>query len=98
MTLCMGRSGAAKTANVLIRFDAKRKARVRRAAELRGLTVSDYIRTRIDSIVDRDLEEAETGVLRLSREDQIALWRALQNPPPPTKQQRELGALIRSMM
>ncbi len=95
----MGRSAEpAKTANVLIRFDAKRKAKIRRAAELSGLSLSDYVRSRIVGIAERDIEEAETGVLRLKREDQIALWRALQNPPPPTKAQRALGKLIRSVM
>lgn len=94
----MGRSTEpAKTANVLIRFDARRKARVRRAAELSGLSVSDYVRSRIVSIAERDIEEAETGVLRLKRGDQIALWQALQNPPPLTKKQRALGALIRTV-
>ncbi len=88
----------AKTANVLIRFDAKRKARIRRAAELRGLSVSDYVRSRIVAIAERDIEEAQTWVLRLGREDQIVPWRALQKPRPPTKAQRALGKLIRSVM
>jgi uncharacterized protein (DUF1778 family) len=94
----MGRATNAKTANVLIRFDAKRKARVRRAAEACGLSLSDYVRSRIIGIAERDLEEAQTGVLRLKREEQVAMWRALQNPPRPTKAQRELGALVRSVM
>ncbi len=93
----MGRSEPLKSANVLVRFDAKRKAKVRRAAELRGLSVSDYVRSRIVDIAERDLEEARTGVLRLRREDQVALWRALQNPPPPSRAQRALGALVRSV-
>lgn len=95
----MGRSTEpAKTTSVLIRFDAKRKARVRRAAELTGLSVSDYVRLRIVSIAERDIEEAVTGVLRLKRGDQLALWQALQNPPAPTKKQRALGALIRTVL
>ncbi len=94
----MGRhTEPAKTANVLIRVDAKNKARIRRAAELSGLSVSDYVRSRISGIAERDIEEAETGVLRLNRADQLALWKALQNPPPLSKAQRALGALIRSV-
>jgi uncharacterized protein (DUF1778 family) len=88
----MGRATTAKTANVLIRIDAKRKARLRRAAELCGLNLSDYVRSRIIGIAERDLEEAETGVLRLRREEQVAMWRALQDPPRPTKAQRPLKA------
>lgn len=90
-------SESPKNASVLIRFDVKRKARVRRAAELIGLSLSDYVRSRILRIAERDIEEAETGVLRLEREDQIALWRALQSPPPPTKAQKALGELVRSV-
>lgn len=91
-------SEPAKTANVLIRFDTKRKALVRRAAALNGLTVSDYVRSRIVNLALRDIEEVETGVLRLRRADQIAFWQALQNPPRPTKAQKALGALVRSVM
>ncbi len=94
----MGRHNEpAKTANVLIRVDAKNKARIRRAAELSGLSVSDYVRSRISGIAARDIEEAQTGVLRLNRGDQLALWTALQRPPPPTKAQRALGTLIRAV-
>jgi hypothetical protein len=42
--------------------------------------------------------EAEIEVLRLSREDQMAFWQALQRPPAPTAAQRRLGRLIRSVM
>ena len=87
-----------KSASVLIRIDAKRKARVKRAADLTGLSLSDYVRSHIVRIAERDIEAAETGVLRLAREDQVSLWRALQNPPPPTKAQRALGALVRSVL
>ena len=94
----MGRSTEpAKTANVLIRFDGKRKALVRRAARLSGLSMSEYVRLRIVSLATREIEESETGVLRLNREDQLAFWRAVQNPPPPTRAQRALGALVRSV-
>lgn len=91
-------SGSAKSVQVLIRFDAKRKRLVRRAAELNGLSLSDYVRSRIVKIALRDVEEVETGVLRLQKEDQIAFWRALQRPPAPTRAQKALGALVRSVM
>ena len=56
------------------------------------------MRTRILTLAKQDVEEADTGVLRLSREDQIAFWQALQSPPPLTDAQRRLGALVRSVM
>jgi uncharacterized protein (DUF1778 family) len=87
-----------KDANLLVRFDRDSKTLVQRAAATRGLSVSDYVRTRILSLARQDVVEAETQVLRLSREDQIVLWQALQQPKPPTPAQRRLGKLIRSVM
>jgi uncharacterized protein (DUF1778 family) len=89
---------SSKDTGVLVLFDAAGKALVKRAAAVRGLPVRDYVRTRIITLAHQDVEEADTGVLRLPREAQIAFWQALQNPPPPTKAQRRLGALVRSVM
>jgi len=88
---------ATKDANLLVRFDRRAKSLVKRAASLRGLTVSDYVRFRIVPIARQDVDEAQTGVLRLSRDDQIAFWQALQHPPAPTPSQRALGKLVRSV-
>jgi uncharacterized protein (DUF1778 family) len=90
--------GTVKDANVLVRFDAKSKKKVTQAAASRGLSVSDYVRTRMLSVANQDIAEAETGVLRLSREHQIAFWSALQNPPKATAAQRRLGELVRSVL
>ena len=90
--------GPSKNANLLVRFDSGTKSLVVRAASLRGLSVSDYVRTRIVPLAKQDVDEAETGVLRLAKQDQIALWQALQHPPAPTRAQRELGKLVRSVM
>ncbi len=89
---------SSKDANVLVRFDSAGKALVKRAAAVRGLNVSDYVRTRIIAMAQQDVVEADTGVLRLPREAQIAFWQALQAPLAPTETQRELGALVRSVM
>ena len=88
----------AKNANLLVRFDRGAKAMVQRAASLRGLNVSDYVRSRILPLAKQDLDEANTGVLRLPREAQIAFWQALQQLPAPTRRQRKLGRLVRSVM
>lgn len=90
--------GAAKDANLLVRFDRSGKTLVQRAAAARGLSVSDYVRTRIVPMARQDIAEANTGVLRLPREDQIAFWQALQHPPALTPAQRRLGELVRSVM
>jgi uncharacterized protein (DUF1778 family) len=94
-----GRRGAPanKDSSLLVRFDRGGKTLVHRAAASRGLTVSEYVRTRILSLARQDVTEAQTQVLRLSREDQIVFWQSLQNPPAPTAAQRRLGRLVRSV-
>ncbi len=87
-----------KNANLSVRFDSGAKSLLLRAASLRGLSLSDYVRTRIVPLARQDVDEAETGVLRLASQDQIAFWQALQHPPAPTRAQHELGKLVRSVL
>ena|SRR5215472_13817384 len=88
----------AKDANLLVRFDRSDKVLVQRAAHLRGLTVSDYVRSKILPLARQDIEEVNFNVLRLPKADQIAFWRALQHPPALSKTQKALGRLVRSVM
>jgi uncharacterized protein (DUF1778 family) len=90
--------GASKDANLLVRLDSTTKTLVQQAAGLRGLSVSDYVRSRIIPLARQDVDEANTGVLRLPKDAQIAFWQALQHPPVPTKEQLALGKLVRSVM
>lgn len=92
------KASAAKNANLLVRFDRPSKTLIQRAAAARGLSVSDYVRTRIVPLARQDVAEDDTGVLRLSRADQIAFWQALQRPPAPTPAQLQLGELVRSVL
>jgi uncharacterized protein (DUF1778 family) len=88
---------APRDESLLVRVDRQSKSLLRKAAAARGLSVSDYVRSRVVPLARQDLIEAGTGVLKLSRDDQVALWRALQNPRPPTSAQRALGRLIQSV-
>ena len=83
---------------MLVRFDREAKSLVQRAATVRGLTDSDYVRTRVLPLAQQDVEESKTGVLPLTKEDQIVFWQALQHPPTPTRPQRALGKLVRSLL
>ena len=87
-----------KTASLLVRFDTRAKGLVQQAAIARGLTVSDYVRTRILPLAKQDVEESKTGLLKLAKEDQIAFWQALQHPAAPSPAQRALGKLVRSLL
>jgi uncharacterized protein (DUF1778 family) len=97
MSRVPARTDKIRDESLLVRLDRRSKSLLRKAAAARGLTVSDYVRSRVVPLARQDLIEADTGVLKLSQDDQIALWRALQNPRPPTAAQRALGKLIRSV-
>jgi uncharacterized protein (DUF1778 family) len=60
--------------------------------------MSEYVRSRLVPVAREEIEEATSGVLRLEKKDQIALWRALSNPPKPNAAQKALGRLVRSVM
>jgi uncharacterized protein (DUF1778 family) len=97
MSRAPARTSKIRDESLLVRIDRRSKALLRKAAAAKGLSVSDYVRSRIVPLARQDIVEADTGVLKLSRDDQIALWRALQSPPPLTAAQRGLGKLIRSI-
>ena len=97
MSRAPARANRIRDESLLVRVDRRSKALLRRAAAAKGLSISDYVRSRVVPLARQDIVEADTGVLKLSRDDQIALWRALQSPPPPTAAQRGLGKLIRSV-
>lgn len=97
MSRVPARTDKLRDESLLVRVDKVSKSLLRKAAAARGLSVSDYVRSRVVPLARQDLIEADTGVLKLSRDDQVALWRALQNPHPPTAAQRALGKLIRSV-
>jgi uncharacterized protein (DUF1778 family) len=92
------RGAGSKDANLLVRFNRSAKSLVKQAADLRGLSISDYVRSRIVPLAKQDVDEAATGILRLPKEAQIAFWQALQHPPALTPAQRALGKLVRSVM
>lgn len=55
-------------------------AAVRRAAQLQGRSVSDFVVVAAQEAAQRTIEEAQ--IIRLSIEDQRAIVEAVLNPPP----------------
>ena len=53
---------------------------LRRAAEIQGRTVSDYVAATLQAAVRKDITEVE--IIRLSREDSEKFAAALIDPPP----------------
>jgi uncharacterized protein (DUF1778 family) len=84
-----------RSSSLMVRMDAAGKSVVTRAAELRRISVSDYVRTVMVAQAEREVHAAQDQTLVLSPEEQLAFWNALNEPPTLTESQRELGRLMR---
>lgn len=94
----MARSTTGRTAGtspLMVRLDAESKQALAEAAELRRISVSDYVRTVTVAQARRELASARDRTILLSAEEQLAFWRALQAPVALTPAQKRLGALMR---
>jgi uncharacterized protein (DUF1778 family) len=91
------RPGSGKTSGspLMVRLDVQSKEALVRAAELRGISVSDYVRTVTVAQARRETAAAEGHVIRLTPDEQLAFWNALAQPPRLTAAQRKLGKLMR---
>lgn len=88
-------SPARSTGTLMVRLDQKSKRAIAAAAVLRGISISDYVRSVVVSFAKRELQAAEENVITLTPDEQLAFWNALNEPVRLTKAQRELGAIIR---
>jgi uncharacterized protein (DUF1778 family) len=57
--------------------------RLKRAAELQGRTLTDFVMSAADEAACRTIEQTE--IIRLSVEDQRQIAAAILNPPEPTR-------------
>lgn len=88
--------GKALTASTLmVRLDPESKQALVAAADLRGISVSDYVRTVTVSQARREILSAREQTILLSPDEQLAFWQALQSPVSLTAAQRRLGAMMR---
>jgi uncharacterized protein (DUF1778 family) len=84
----------AKSSPLMVRLDAESKQALAAAAELRGISVSDYVRTVTVAQARREVAGAREQTLRLTPDEQLAFWQALQAPAKLTAAQKQLGALM----
>lgn len=87
-------SQVAKT-SLMVRLDEDSKSVLAKAADLRRISVSDYVRTVTVTQARREVASADNGIITLTPEEQMALWQALQAPPKLTRAQKRLGKLMR---
>ena len=79
----------------MIRIDRPSKRVIVRAALLRGVSASDYVRSVVLTQAHREVAEAHSRTIALSPKDQLAFFRALERPASLTSRQRALGRLMR---
>jgi uncharacterized protein (DUF1778 family) len=80
---------------LMVRLDEASKSVLTQAAELRRISVSDYVRTVTVAQARKEVRAAGDQVLALTPNEQLAFWTALLEPPRLTKRQKELGRLMR---
>ncbi len=80
---------------LMVRLDEDSKKAISQAAELRQISVSDYVRTVTVAQAKREVLSAQSQSIGLCPDEQLAFWQALQEPVRLTASQRRLGALMR---
>ena len=80
---------------LMVRLDGESKKALSKAAELRRISISDYVRTVTVAQARREVASALDRTIVLTPDDQLAFWQALQAPAKPTSAQKRLGALMR---
>jgi uncharacterized protein (DUF1778 family) len=76
-----------RTERLDARVTPSEKQVIERAANLRGISVTDLLRISVRDAAQRIIQESE--VLTLSQRDSKAFVEALMNPPKPNKKLRE---------
>jgi uncharacterized protein (DUF1778 family) len=81
--------------NLMVRLDPDSKDCIARAAELRRVSVSDYVRSVVVAQARREVQAAQNQTIALTPDEQLAFWQALNAPARLTPAQEALGALMR---
>jgi uncharacterized protein (DUF1778 family) len=81
--------------SLMVRLDADSKRFLAEAAELRQISVSDYVRTVTVAQARREVQAAQESVIALTADEQLAFWNALNEPIKLTAAQKRLGAIAR---
>lgn len=88
-------SPESKTSPLTVRLDAESKQALADAAELRRISVSDYVRLVTVTQARREVASARDQTILLSPQEQLAFWQALESPAKLTPAQKRLGNLMR---
>lgn len=81
--------------SLMVRLDDDSKQALARAAELRGVSVSDYVRLVTVTQARKEVAAAAAQTIALTPDEQLAFWTALAEPVTLTPAQKELGRRMR---
>jgi uncharacterized protein (DUF1778 family) len=87
---------ASRTARLEARIAPDALEIVKRAAEIEGRSVSDFVVTAAQDAARRTIEQSH--LIRLSLDDQRAFVDAILNPPSPNDAMRRAGAARRALI
>ena len=89
--------GKAKSKSLMVRLDEASKTALKKAAELRRITISEYVRTVTVAQARLELKAARAHVIRMTPAEEMDFWKALNDPVKLTAAQRKLGKLMREL-
>jgi uncharacterized protein (DUF1778 family) len=92
-----GPKKAGTTSPLMVRLDDESKTYLSQAAELRRISVSDYVRVVTVAQARREVLAAREQTIVLTAEDQLAFWDALNETPKLSDAQRRLGSVMRGV-
>lgn len=78
-----------------VRLDAESKRLLAEAAELRRISVTDYVRIVTVAQARHEVALSREQTIALCPDEQRAFWHALEAPAKPTSAQKRLGGLMR---
>jgi len=84
-----------KSSQLMVRLDEDSKSCVTKAAELRKVSISDYVRMVTVAQARREVSQAEQNTIAMTPEEQLNFWNALNATPKLTNAQCELGRTMR---
>ena len=84
-----------KSNQLMVRLDEDSKSYVTKAAELRRVSISDYVRMVTVAQARREVDQAEQNTIALTPGEQLEFWSALNATPQLTPLQRDLGRAMR---
>ena len=91
----MSETSTATTARLEARLPVDVMARLKRAAEIQGRTLTDFVVAAADEAACRAIEQTE--IIRLSLEGQRQIAAAILNPPAPNKAWRKAAKRYREL-